>query len=61
MCIRDSHYTPESKQASMEWRKKGEAVQVKDKTRLSAGKVLPTIFWDSARVLMIIFFMNEEQ
>jgi len=38
------HYTLESKQASMEWRKKGESASVKAKNRLSAGKVLATIY-----------------
>ncbi|XP_039285350.1 uncharacterized protein LOC120351580 [Nilaparvata lugens] len=49
------HYTPESKQASMEWRKKGEAAPVKAKTRLSAGKVLSTIFFDRRGILLIVF------
>lgn len=49
------HYTPESKQASMEWRKKEEAAPVKAKTRLSAGKVLSTVFWDYRGVLHVDF------
>ncbi|XP_014485164.1 PREDICTED: histone-lysine N-methyltransferase SETMAR-like, partial [Dinoponera quadriceps] len=40
------HYTPESKEASMEWRKKSESALIKVKTRLSAGKVLATVFLD---------------
>ncbi|KFM74000.1 hypothetical protein X975_11618, partial [Stegodyphus mimosarum] len=40
------HYTPESKCASMQGRKKGEENSVKAKTRLSAGKVLAKVFWD---------------
>ncbi|KAJ8962841.1 hypothetical protein NQ318_001241 [Aromia moschata] len=47
------HYTPESKQASMEWRKKGERALVKAKTRLSAGKVLSTVFWDRKYILFV--------
>lgn len=39
------HYTPESKRASMEWRKQGEPGPVKAKSRLSAGKVLATVFF----------------
>jgi hypothetical protein len=42
---RAHHYTPESKTASMEWRR-WEHCPVKAKTRLSPGKVLTTIFWD---------------
>ena len=49
------HYTPESKQASMEWRRKGETAPVKAKTRLSAGKVLATVFFDYRGVLLIDF------
>lgn len=39
------HYTPESKMASKEWRRKNEGCPVKAKTRHSAGKVLATIFF----------------
>lgn len=49
------HYTPESKQASMEWRKKGESAPVKAKSRLSAGKVLATVFFDFKGVSHIDF------
>jgi hypothetical protein len=49
------HYTPELKQASMEWRKRGEAAPVKAKSHLSAGKVLATVFWDSQGILIIDF------
>lgn len=49
------HYTPESKMASMEWRRKDETRPVKAKTRLSAGKVLATIFFDCKGVLLIDF------
>lgn len=49
------HYTPESKQASMEWRRKNESAPVKAKTRLSAGKVLATVFFDFKGVLLIDF------
>ncbi|XP_060822306.1 histone-lysine N-methyltransferase SETMAR-like [Bombus pascuorum] len=49
------HYTPESKQASMEWRRKEEAAPVKAKTRLSDGKVLATVFFDRRGVLHIDF------
>lgn len=49
------HYTPESKQASKEWRRKGEGAPIKAKTRLSAGKVLATVFWDFKGVLLVDF------
>lgn len=39
------HYTPKFKQASKEWRRKGEAAPVKVKTRLPAGKVLSTAYY----------------
>jgi len=49
------HYTPESKRASKEWRRKGEECLVKAKTRLSASKVMATVFWDFKGVLLIDF------
>lgn len=56
------HYTPESKQASMEWRKKGETGPVKAKSRLSAGKVLATVFFlTSMACCTLIFCMSAEQ
>lgn len=39
----------------MEWRKQGEPGPVKAKTRLSAGKLLATVFWDSQGVLLVDF------
>lgn len=54
------HYTPESKQASMEWRKKGEPGPVKAKSRLSAGKVLATVFFDQ-RGLLHLDFLHERR
>lgn len=54
------HYTPESKRASMEWRKKGEENPVKAKTRLSAGKVLATVFWDWRGVLLVDFLHGRQ-
>ena len=49
------HYTPEMKTASKEWRGKGEEYPVKAKMRLSAGKVMATVFWDFKGVLLIDF------
>ncbi|XP_026316211.1 histone-lysine N-methyltransferase SETMAR-like [Hyposmocoma kahamanoa] len=53
------HYTPKSKMASKEWRRKDEGCPVKAKTRLSAEKVLATIFFDSRRVLLIDFLHDQ--
>jgi histone-lysine N-methyltransferase SETMAR len=39
----------------MEWRRRGEHCPVKAETRLSAGKVLTTIFWDWKGVLLVDF------
>ena len=49
------HYTPDSKRASKEWRRKGEECPVKAKTRLSAGKVMAMVFWDFKGVLLVDF------
>lgn len=49
------HYTPESKRSSMEWRRKNEAGPVKAKTKLSAGKILATVFWDYRGVVFVDF------
>lgn len=38
------HFTPELKQVSKKWRKKGEPRLVKTKLRFSAGKVMATAF-----------------
>jgi len=45
----------ESKQASMEWRKKGEAASVKAKIHRSACKFFTTVFWDFKSILLIDF------
>ena len=42
----------------MEWRAKGEATPVKAKTRLSAGKVLMTVFWDAKGVVYVDFLLE---
>jgi histone-lysine N-methyltransferase SETMAR len=49
------HYTPESKTGSVEWQRRGGHCPVKAKMRLSAGKVLTTIFWDWKGVLLVDF------
>jgi histone-lysine N-methyltransferase SETMAR len=53
--------TPESKQAaSTEWRKKEEPGLLKAKSRLPAGKVMATVFFDR-RGLLHIDFLHERQ
>lgn len=47
------HYDPESKQESMQWRRKGDKPPVKFKVTPSAGKIMATIFWDSEGILLI--------
>jgi hypothetical protein len=54
------HYTPELKQASIEWRKEEEPGPVKAKSLLSAGKVMGTIFSDQ-RGLMHIDCLHERR
>lgn len=49
------HYTPTSKRASMEWRRKDEGNPVKAKTHMSAGKVMATDFWDWRGILLVDF------
>lgn len=44
----------------MEWRKKGETGPVKAKSRLSAGKVLATVFFDQ-RGLLHLDFLHERR
>lgn len=49
------HYTPETKQASMEWKHAGSPVKKKFKVTQSARKVLVTVFWDMHGVLLVDF------
>lgn len=49
------HYTPETKQASMEWKHAGSPVKKKFKVCQSARKVLLTVFWDMHGVLLVDF------
>ncbi|UYV71760.1 hypothetical protein LAZ67_9000294 [Cordylochernes scorpioides] len=54
------HFTPESKQQSMQWRHSGSPPPKKAKTVSSAGKVMVSVFWDSESVL-ILDFLNKGQ
>jgi histone-lysine N-methyltransferase SETMAR len=46
-------YDPESKQESMQWIKKGEKPPRKFKVQRVATKLMATIFWDSAGILLV--------
>ncbi len=46
-------HDPESKQALMEWRFKGERAPLKPKMARSAGKVMATVFFDAFGVLLV--------
>ena len=46
-------HDPESKQASMEWRYKGEKAPIKPKMVRSAGKVMATVFFDAQGVILV--------
>lgn len=47
------HYTPENKQQSKQWTKRGEPAPKKAKVSLSAGKVMASVFWDAKGILLI--------
>ena len=44
----------------MEWRKPGEIAPRKAKTRISAGKVLATFFWND-RAILLVDFLHERR
>ena len=46
-------YDPESKQESMEWRKREEKPPRKFKVQRVATKLMATVFWDSSGILLI--------
>ncbi len=50
------YWTPETKQASMQWQKKGEKTPRKFKTRPSAGKIMMNVFWDNKGILLLEYF-----
>jgi len=47
------HYDPETKQQSMEWWHSGSPRPKKFRVQKSGGKVLASIFWDQASILLI--------
>jgi len=52
------HFTPETKQQSREWRHSSSPKPRKFKTTRSAGKVMPTVFWDRKGVLLVNFMAH---
>ncbi|GFU67269.1 hypothetical protein TNCV_1851901 [Trichonephila clavipes] len=46
-----SHFNPESKQQSMEWRQTSPPVMVKANQTLSKRKIMATVFWEWRSVL----------
>lgn len=49
------HFDPESKRQSIEWRHRGLPPPRKFRSTTSAGKVMATVFWDAAGVVLIDF------
>ena len=47
------HYTPELRVGSKQWVKPGESASKRPKTQQSAGKVIPSVFWDTNGVIFI--------
>lgn len=52
------HYDPETKQASMEWRRPNEPVPRKFKAQKSAGKVMGIFFWDSQGIVHLEYLAH---
>lgn len=46
-------YTSESNEASIEWRKHRQLALRKANTRISAGKILATSFWEWRGILLV--------
>lgn len=47
------YYEPESKAASMQWKRRDEPTPIKARSVPSAGKRMATIFWDKKGILLI--------
>jgi hypothetical protein len=48
----NDHYDPDNKRQSMEYRHKGTPAPNKFKTKVPAGKVMLTVFWNSESVVL---------
>ena len=53
------HWDPELKQESMQWKHHDSPPPKKFRTRLSAGKIMATIFWDAKGVLLIDYMPHK--
>ena len=53
------NYTPEPNQSSMEWCSQNETIPINEKARLSAGKVLTSVFWDYRGIIYIDFLLDQ--
>ena len=53
------YFEPESKRASIEWRHLTSPSSKKFKSQQSAGKVMMTVFWDSAGVILVDYMSKE--
>ena len=54
------HYTTETKRQSMQWTKREEPAPKKAKTVRSAGKIMATVFWDSAGIILIDYLEDRK-
>lgn len=52
------HYTPETKQQSMQWKHPGSPTPKKAKSVPSAGKVMASIFWDAKGIILIDYLQK---
>ena len=55
------HFTPETKEQSKQWTKRGESAPKKAKTVSSAGKVMASVFWDAWGIISLIIFKKEKR
>ena len=52
------YWTPETKEASKQWKTRDEPTPVKFKEQPSAGKVMATVFWDRQGVLLVEYLAD---
>ena len=52
------HFTPEAQQQSKQWKHPGSPPPKKAKTVPSAGKVMPSVFWDADGILLIDYLQK---
>ncbi|GBN30911.1 hypothetical protein AVEN_152138-1 [Araneus ventricosus] len=56
-----SYYTPETKEQSKRWVFKGDPAPKKAKTVKSAGKVMPTVFWDARGIIYVDYWPKDKR